>query len=94
MGSIIFHLFDKSDEVLLHDLDHQYQPRSIFVDLDEDSAQSIPIEFELEKMIKKKEYPGRRLRTRYTVVNDRIRCRIRPYTCHIRSVYGVQMFTL
>ncbi len=31
--------------------------------------------------------PGRWLRTPYTVVNDRIRCRIRPYTCHIRSVY-------
>jgi hypothetical protein len=24
-------------------------------------------------------FPGRRLRTRYTVVNERIRCRIRPY---------------
>jgi hypothetical protein len=31
--------------------------------------------------------PGRRLLTRYTVVNDRIRCRIQPYTCRIRSLY-------
>jgi hypothetical protein len=34
-----------------------------------------------------KRIPGRWLRTPYTVVNDRIRCRIRPYTCHLRSVY-------
>ena len=32
-------------------------------------------------------HPGRRIRTSYTLANDRIRCRIRPFTCYIRSVY-------
>jgi hypothetical protein len=35
----------------------------------------------------KRTYPGRQLRTPYTVVNDRIQYRMRPYKCHIRSVY-------
>ncbi len=32
-------------------------------------------------------YPGRSLRTPYTVAYGRLRRRIRPYTCYLRSVY-------
>jgi hypothetical protein len=32
-------------------------------------------------------YPGRSLRTPFTVINGCLRCRIRPYTCYLRFVY-------
>ncbi len=32
-------------------------------------------------------HPGRRLRSSYTIVNGRVRRRIRAYTSHIRFVY-------